>query len=463
MSADLFAEFGLNSTSAQSAGVSGQQRTQASSLISDLDTLEDADFGDFTSPDQSTPQPTQQTGRSNGAQRQNNDNVLFDATLETASNAESDYWGDFETAEPSPAPKSAGPARSSNEMTAGIQGPYKDSDTLSRDFDLLESLSIEDKKPPPPPPTTTPTTTTAAAATKTTKTQATKAPSRKGPTPNQRKRNLATPARPPDPPEEDSFGDWGDFIDGPSTQAPTSAKPASSKMSSKPQPAPESAFPGASSKIIEERVPASQVRPTNIPPPSVLLELFPRVMDQLRQQAMQTRKNPQQKEALEAAASSTLIILKTAARVIAGRTLRWKRDAILSQSMRIGPARSGKPGGMKLSTINKNEDIKEQQQAVDVIAMWRDRAALFSSVVQASGKRPVPVVAENIRAITASPGQGALKASHACALCGLKRDERLPKVDEGVEDSFGEWWTDHWGHTDCRDFWGANSKFLDQR
>lgn len=455
MSADLFAEFGLNSTSAQSAGVSGQQRIQASSLIPDLDTLEDADFGDFTNPDQSTPQPTQQTGRSNGAQRQNDDNVLFDATLETTSNAESDDWGDFETAEPSPAPKSAGPVHSSNEMTAGIQGRYKGPDTLSRDFDLLESLPIEDKEPSPP--------TMAAAATKTTKMQAAKAPSRKGPAQNQRKRSLATPARQPDPQEEDSFGDWGDFIDGPSTQAPTSATPASSKASSKPQPAPESAFPRASSKIIEERVPASQVRPTNIPPPSVLLELFPRVMDQLRQQAMQTRKNPQQKEALETAASSSLVILKTAARVIAGRTLRWKRDAILSQSMRIGPARSGKPGGMKLSTINKNEDIKEQQQAVDVIAMWRDRAALFSSVVQASGKRPVPVVAENIRAVTASPGQGALKASHACALCGLKRDERLPKVDEGVEDSFGEWWTDHWGHTDCKDFWGANSKFLDQR
>lgn len=118
---------------------------------------------------------------------------------------------------------------------------------------------------------------------------------------------------------------------------------------------------------------------------------------------------------------------------------------------------------MKLSTVNKNEDIKEQQQAVDVIGLWRDRAAVFSSVVQASGQKPVPVITNTIRAITASAEQGALKAPHACALCGLKRDERLPRVDEGVEDSFGEWWTDHWGHTDCRDFWESHSKLLDQR
>ena len=446
MSADLFAEFGLNSAAAQSAGVSGQQRLQTSSLIPDLDISEDADFADFTSPNQSIPHATQ-TGRSNGAQRQYDDNVLFDATLEIASNAESDDWGDFETAEPSAAPNSIGPVHAVNQMTGGVQGHHKGSDILSRDLDLLESLSIEDKKPP---------------AT-TTKAQTTNAAYRKGLAQNQRNRGPAAPTRPPPPPEEDSFGNWGDFIDGPPTQVLTSTQAAPSETSSKPQPAPKKASSGGFSQLSQERVPAGQVRPTNIPPPSVLLEMFPRVLDHLRQQATQARKNPQQKEALDAVASPTLIILKTAARIIAGRTLRWKRDAILSQSMRIGPARSGKPGGMKLSTVNKNENIKEQQQAVDVITMWRDRAALFSSVVQASGKRPVPVIAENIRAITASPGQGALKASHACALCGLKRDERLPKVDEGVEDSFGEWWTDHWGHTDCRDFWESNYKLLDQR
>jgi hypothetical protein len=131
--------------------------------------------------------------------------------------------------------------------------------------------------------------------------------------------------------------------------------------------------------------------------------------------------------------------------------------------MKIGPARAGKSGGMKLNTVNKNEDIKEQQEAVDVIAMWRERAALFNSVIQASGRRPVQIVSENTRVMTATAAQGAIKASHACALCGLKRDERLPKFDEGVEDSFGEWWTDHWGHTDCRLFWENNMGMLRQR
>lgn len=431
MSADLFAEFGLDST-AQSTSISQQQGTQGNSLIPDLNAADDADFDDFVSPEQ---EDTQQTGQSNGARRPyEDDNVLFDATLEPAPNAGADDWGDFEAAEPLPAPPAPKP------------GP----DLLPRDLDLLESLSIESPPARQAAPKVSP-----KVAPKAAPKAAPQATSRKGQT--QQKRGPITTAKLQGP-EDDSFGDWGDFIDGPSTQAPRPAKPASTANPKKHEKNPSQAF-----TVSHEHVPASQVRPTNIPPPSVLLEFFPRVLDQLRNQATQTRKNPQQTDAVDAAASATITALKTAARVIAGRTLRWKRDTILSQSMRIGPARSGKPGGMKLSTINKNEDIKEQQQAVDVIALWRDRAALFSSIVQASGKKPVPVIADNIRSITASPEQGALKAPHACALCGLKRDERLPRVDEGVEDSFGEWWTDHWGHTDCRNFWEGNSKLLDQR
>lgn len=439
MSADLFAEFGLNSTSTQSSNIPRQQTTNArtSSLIPDLDTSEDADFGDFTSPAPSAPSIGQQT-----RQPQYDDNVLFDATIEAASNAESDDWGEFETAEPSPAQQQpTGPGRAPSR----VQGQSKGSDLLSGD---LDSLSIEDKKPPQ-------------------KSQARKAVLKKSPLP-QSKVSL----KPPEPPEDDPFEDWGDFNDGPPS-APSPASFASQPrkpgvtpgraLNKQPPVQPERSASQVFNKISQESVPASQVRPTNIPPPSVLLELLPQVLDQLRQEATQARKNAQQKEALEAAAAAIVCTLKTAARVIAGRTHRWKRDAILGQSMRIGPARSGKAGGMKLSSVNKNEDIKEQQEAVDVITIWRDRAALFNSVVQTSGKRPVPVIPENVRAMTASAEQGAIKASHACALCGLKRDERLPKVDEGVEDSFGEWWTDHWGHTDCKEFWQGNMKLLGQR
>lgn len=131
MSADLFAEFGLNSTSTQSSNTRRQQTTHArtSSLIPDLDTSEDADFGDFTSPAPSAPSIGQQT-----RQLQYDDNVLFDATLETASNAGSDDWGGFETAEPSPAQQQpTGPIHAPGR----VQGQSKSSDLLSGDLGLL--------------------------------------------------------------------------------------------------------------------------------------------------------------------------------------------------------------------------------------------------------------------------------------------------------------------------------------
>lgn len=121
---------------------------------------------------------------------------------------------------------------------------------------------------------------------------------------------------------------------------------------------------------------------------------------------------------------------------------------------------------MKLNAVNKHEDVKEEQDAADVLALWRERAALFNAVVQSAGLRPIPAVAgpAALKVITAKSGQGALKAAHACALCALKRDERVLRVDEeDVQDSFGEWWTDHWGHTGCRLFWEANHGMLGQR
>ena len=121
---------------------------------------------------------------------------------------------------------------------------------------------------------------------------------------------------------------------------------------------------------------------------------------------------------------------------------------------------------MKLNTVNKHEDVKEAQDAVVVLELWRECAPLFSTVVQAVGLKPVPPVADPaaLKVITARAEQGGIKASHACALCALRRDERVLRVDEGcVNDSFGEWWTEHWGHTACRDFWEGNKHLLGQR
>lgn len=118
---------------------------------------------------------------------------------------------------------------------------------------------------------------------------------------------------------------------------------------------------------------------------------------------------------------------------------------------------------MKLSSLNKSESIKEEQEVAIVLDLWRRHLSVLNSIVQAAGQRPIPVIQDKTRIDTAGASQGALQAPHACGLCGLKRDERLPKIDENVEDSFGEWWSEHWGHTDCKWFWTEYSQYLSQR
>ncbi len=53
--------------------------------------------------------------------------------------------------------------------------------------------------------------------------------------------------------------------------------------------------------------------------------------------------------------------------------------------------------------------------------------------------------------VRATPG--ALTDKKACFLCGLKREERVIGVDGEVEDSFGEWWVEYWGHRGCVNWW----------
>ncbi|RAH41452.1 uncharacterized protein BO95DRAFT_422782 [Aspergillus brunneoviolaceus CBS 621.78] len=452
MSADLFAEFGVNTNSSQPANSTSQRpaRHQSSSLVPDLDFFGETSSTSFSNQaSQSAAAGTQwqssswdKSFASGPVQHDSGNDVLFDATLETAYD-ESDDWGEFETADVPPQRAPVEEPKSISTLSA--VRPVK----VQEPFNLLDSPSIQSVP------------SVSAKQTVAIRQQGNAQKIRKEPprlTPS-----LST--------EDDPFEDWGDFVDGPATaqsQAPDRKAPASRTQhgSALSRTNPLHTTTSATNSGLKFAVPSStttadQVRPTNIPPPSVLLELFPQVLEQLRHEATEARKNMQHRDKVERAAWSIQITLRTAARVVAGRTLRWKRDKILSQSMRIGPA--GKPGGMKLSTVNKNEDVKEQQQAVDVLTMWRDRAALFNSIIQASGNRTVPIIQENVRAMTLGADRGALKASHACALCGLKRDERLPKLDENVEDSFGEWWTEHWGHTDCRQFWENNKTLLGQR
>lgn len=439
MSADLFAEFGPGSTSTRASGHSRQEnnRAQANSLIPDLDAPQEAPSANPWSvnpPPRKAQHPDRPHAQGNQPSQQD-DNVLFDATVETVSNDGSEDWGEFESAETLPAQSQ--PTRHTQESDRGPN--------------FIDSLSIEDEAPSVGVAPRNATTGNAQAKTA------------------QAKTSLPATANRVEAPQDESFENWGEFIDGPPSRPSTQAagrKVPEKRMVDEGQS--RRIAPAKSESGIRklpkstEHTSTAQVRPTNIPPPSVLLQMFLRLFEQLGQEA-RAKRNTQESAALEDTAIYVACTLKTTARVVAGRTLRWKRDSILSQSMRIGPARSGKPGGMKLNTVNKNENVKEQQEAVDVLAMWRDRTALFNSVLQASGQRPIPVIAENARVTTATSAQGAIEASHACALCGLKRDERLPKVDEKVEDSFGEWWVDHWGHTDCKQFWETNMKLLDQR
>lgn len=402
--------------------------------------------------------------------------MLFDAAIDTPASEEDDDWGEFEGPEATAQqdqPKSSIPVL--QEVTAPApKAHHLRTSRATGTIDLLGSLSLDDPAPatshrpnpsqqgkhlqqasnPLPEPawdddsfddwgdfTDRPSTKTSP------------------PRPPQKKPQQSIKSTPPQPTrDEDPFDDWDDFTDGPST----TRAPPKPKANPRPTSSQTTSTPAPHSFISPTPASPPSVRPTNIPPPSVLLELLVDLFNNLQKEASTAKR---ESPPYPSTALNLHNTLSTAARIIAGRTHRWKRDSILSQSMRIGPARSGKPGGMKLSAVNKREDVKEEQDAVDVLTLWRERAALFNAVIQAAGLKPIPPIPDlsALKVITARADQGALKAGHSCALCALKRDERLLKVDEEVQDSFGEWWTEHWGHTGCRRFWEGNRGLLGQR
>jgi hypothetical protein len=486
MSADLLAEFGQ--APAPASGSSGQQN-QKDSIFDDFKQENIDFFGAPASASQHTKAADtipKAAGNHSAVQtpwvshsrphfdlplNQDSD-VLFDAAFDVPTSDADDDWGDFEGPE-STFQQASRPNASSQQSSIATFPKSQPSKSRQDEFgasgidDLLDSLSMSDATP--------------------TLNQETKVP--------QKKQHAQSDNNNQSTWDDDSFGDWGEFADAPTSKpAPKvtakNAIPAVSTWnddafddwgdfsdgpSAPPAPkinptAPTVTSPASRSFVSGSSASSPSVRPTNIPPPSVLLELFIDVFEHLQKEAIsvksQLRSSPPNTTNLSTTASNIHNTLESAARVIAGRTLRWKRDTILSQSMRIGPARSGKAGGMKLNSVNKHENIKEEQDAVNVLSLWRERAAVFSSVLQSAGQRPIPAVPEPsaLKVIVARSDQGALKASHSCALCALKRDERVLRVDETeVQDSFGEWWTEHWGHTHCRQFWETNRHLLGQR
>ncbi|KAG9247312.1 hypothetical protein BJ878DRAFT_493315 [Calycina marina] len=263
--------------------------------------------------------------------------------------------------------------------------------------------------------------------------------------------------------------DWGDFADFP-LETPEVPKIDSGLDGSWGWDAVEAP---ASSKSAAE---LDLAPPTNIPPPSVLLAHFPSIFG-IPQSALfkpvanqtfplknRIISDPSTIDFLRA----YLLLACVAAHVVVGRKLRWKRDTILSQSMSIGPAVVGGRSGMKLAGVDKTEVTKGDREAAEVIRTWKDQLGRLRSVIavansslQDSSKHlAIPDVSESMH-IKTQPN--ALTAPKPCVVCGLKREERVYKVDVDIEDSFGEWWVDHWGHRTCRNFWIQNQANLNQR
>jgi hypothetical protein len=103
---------------------------------------------------------------------------------------------------------------------------------------------------------------------------------------------------------------------------------------------------------------------------------------------------------------------------------------------------------MKLSSIDKSENMKEEREASDVVRAWKDQVGRLRHVVSAANQikagslGSVPDIQEIMPVKVLKQGEGGVPAKEPCMLCGLKRDERVGAVDHGVEDSFGEWWVE---------------------
>ncbi|XWW97851.1 hypothetical protein V2A60_005838 [Cordyceps javanica] len=210
--------------------------------------------------------------------------------------------------------------------------------------------------------------------------------------------------------------------------------------------------------------------PVNVPPPSVLLSLFPELLSSGSALFRSTSgQSSSIKERILADPKAVqfikgyILLATTAARIIAGRKHRWHRDKILAKSMSISAAGSK---GMKLAGVDRTQAAREDREAADVAAVWREQVGRLRSAVAAANTaaaRAGLVVPELSETLSVHTARMVGTAPRACVICGLKRDERIAKVDFEVEDSFGEWWVEHWGHRACKNFWIEHEKNLRQR
>ncbi|KAI2637357.1 hypothetical protein GGS21DRAFT_473808 [Xylaria nigripes] len=223
----------------------------------------------------------------------------------------------------------------------------------------------------------------------------------------------------------------------------------------------------------ETGVENSALPPVNIPPPSIMLSAFPQLIDQANDHLYKpvSKQPPTIKDRILSDPrvydflEGYLNLATVAARIIVGRRLRWHRDKFLSQSMSISAAGSK---GMKLAGVDKAQTAREDREAADVVSSWKSQLGRLKSTVAAAnsankrgGKAlKIPEISDTMHIEVV---KGVPTAAKACVICGLKRNERLTKVDYEVEDSFGEWWVEHWGHVACKRFWLQHENTLRQR
>jgi hypothetical protein len=255
---------------------------------------------------------------------------------------------------------------------------------------------------------------------------------------------------------------WDDFEISPPTQ---STQP-SSQTNNISEEAPQIQLPTDILGDLTTLPITTGVAPSNIPPPSVLLSIFPSVLTSLAHQflhPLSTLPSSQKSHFLSTTETKSFLasyitLTHVLGHILAGRKSRWKRDKHLAQSMSIGPATSGRSGGMKLAGLDKSEAGREDTEAQVVLSVWREQAGRLKTAVTGASvhgsKLTVPELGEALPVRVAKGSEGAITSTQACALCGLKREERVAKVDVAVEDSFGEFWVEGTNmHRSCLRFW----------
>lgn len=132
---------------------------------------------------------------------------------------------------------------------------------------------------------------------------------------------------------------------------------------------------------------------------------------------------------------------------------------------------------MKVTSIDRAEAQREDREVADVVKAWqglvgRLRGAVAEVRKAVAGTEKigmveglvVPEMRDVMAVRSVGAKEGGVVGVRACALCGLKREERVYKVDGEVFDGFGEWWVEGMEmHRACRNFWLEHESKLRQR